>query len=127
MSGRKLTRADDETAPLVAVLNEAMEAKYWKGGDPVAKHAQVNGRWMQVVGVAKQAKYGTLPSTIRGQAPASLRSRELPGTSFRTFPRVGRDQVFSCFGRLLRNNEAWIRARFPLPPNYTVNILYPCQ
>ncbi len=59
VSGREFTRADDETAPLVAVVNETMVAQYWRGEDPVGKRLQVKGRWMQVVGVAKLSKYST--------------------------------------------------------------------
>jgi len=57
VSGREFTRNDDETAPLVAVVNQTMAAQYWKGADPVGKRVQVKDRWMQVVGVAKNSKY----------------------------------------------------------------------
>lgn len=60
VAGRELTRADDETAPPVAVVNETMAARYWHGQDPVGKRLQVKGRWLQVVGVAKNAKYAKL-------------------------------------------------------------------
>ncbi|HXM70204.1 MAG TPA: ABC transporter permease, partial [Thermoanaerobaculia bacterium] len=60
VDGRELTRADDETAPLVAVVNETMAAQYWRGQEPVGKRLQVNGRWPQVVGVAKTSKYTKL-------------------------------------------------------------------
>jgi macrolide transport system ATP-binding/permease protein len=57
MSGREFTRADDEKAALVAVVNETMAAKYWRGKNPIGERVQVKGRWMQVVGVAKDSKY----------------------------------------------------------------------
>ena len=60
VSGRDFTRADDENAPLVAVVNESMVAKYWQGENPVGKRLQVKDRWMQVVGVVKSAKYANL-------------------------------------------------------------------
>ena len=56
VSGREFTRADDETAPLVAVVNEAMAAEYWRGEDPVGGRLQVKERWIRVVGVAKNSK-----------------------------------------------------------------------
>ncbi len=59
LSGRDFTRADNETAPLVAVVNERMVQQYWRGVDPVGKRFQVKDKWMQVVGVAKLVKYGT--------------------------------------------------------------------
>jgi len=57
VSGREFTRGDDETSPPVAVVNETMAARYWRGGDPLGKRVQVKGRWRQVVGVARDSKY----------------------------------------------------------------------
>ncbi|MGA8596519.1 MAG: ABC transporter permease [Bryobacteraceae bacterium] len=57
LSGREFTRADNEKAALVAVVNETMAAHYWRGGNPIGQRLQVKGRWMQVVGVAKDSKY----------------------------------------------------------------------
>jgi macrolide transport system ATP-binding/permease protein len=57
VSGREFTRADNEKAALVAVVNETMIEKYWRGKNPSGERAQVKGRWMQVVGVAKDSKY----------------------------------------------------------------------
>jgi len=59
VSGREFMRADDENAPLVAVVNETMAAKYWPGKDAVGQRLQVKDRWMQVVGVAKNSNYRT--------------------------------------------------------------------
>jgi predicted permease len=60
IAGREFTRADNETAPPVAVVNEAMAAQYWHGQDPVGRRLEVKGRWLQVVGVAKMSKYRNL-------------------------------------------------------------------
>jgi predicted permease len=57
VSGREFTRVDDERAALVAVVNETMAARYWSGKDPMGERVQVKGRWMRVVGVAKDSKY----------------------------------------------------------------------
>src|SRR6266849_244986 len=57
ISGREFTRADDEKAALVAIVNETMAARYWRGRNPIGERVQVKGRWMQVVGVAKDSKY----------------------------------------------------------------------
>jgi len=65
ISGREFTRADNETAPLVAVVNEAMAAQFWRGQDPVGRRVQAKGRWLEVVGVAKMSKYQTLTETPR--------------------------------------------------------------
>jgi macrolide transport system ATP-binding/permease protein len=60
VEGREFTRADNETAPLSAVVNEVMAAKYWRGRSPVGSRVQVKGRWMQVVGIARMSKYRNL-------------------------------------------------------------------
>jgi macrolide transport system ATP-binding/permease protein len=63
VSGREFTRADDDKAALVAVVNETMAAQYWRGRNPLGERVQVNGRWMQVVGVAKDSKYQSVRET----------------------------------------------------------------
>jgi macrolide transport system ATP-binding/permease protein len=60
VEGREFTAADKENAPLAAVVNEFMAAKYWRGRSPVGSRLQVKGRWMQVVGMAKMSKYRNL-------------------------------------------------------------------
>jgi hypothetical protein len=37
VSGREFTRADNETAPLVAMVDETMAAQFWRGVDPVGR------------------------------------------------------------------------------------------
>lgn len=63
VSGREFTRADTETAPPVAVVDETMAAQFWRGVDPIGRRVQVKGRWMQVVGVARNARYWNLLET----------------------------------------------------------------
>jgi predicted permease len=65
ISGREFTRADDEKAALVAVANETMAARYWRGKNPIGERVQVKGRWMQVVGVAKDSKYQSVRETSK--------------------------------------------------------------
>jgi macrolide transport system ATP-binding/permease protein len=60
VAGREFTRADDERGPLVAVVDETMAAQFWRGADPVGRRVQAGGRWMQIVGVARAAKYRNL-------------------------------------------------------------------
>jgi len=63
VSGREFTRADDEKAALAAIVNETMAAQYWRGRNPIGERVQVKGRWMQVVGVAKDSKYQNVRET----------------------------------------------------------------
>ena len=60
VAGREFTRADDERAALVAVVNETMAQRYWQGRNPLGERLQLKGRWMQVVGLAKDSKYSSV-------------------------------------------------------------------
>jgi macrolide transport system ATP-binding/permease protein len=60
VAGREFSRADDEAAALVAIVNETMAAQFWKGKSAIGERVQVKGRWMTVVGVAKDAKYQSM-------------------------------------------------------------------
>src|SRR6266480_704276 len=60
VAGREFTRADDEKAALVAVVNETMAQRYWQGRNPLGERLQLKGRWMQGVGDAKDSKYSSV-------------------------------------------------------------------
>src|SRR6266851_4696419 len=60
VAGREFTRADDEKAALVAVVNETMAQRYWQSRSSLGQRLQLKGRWMQVVGIAKDSKYSSV-------------------------------------------------------------------
>jgi putative ABC transport system permease protein len=59
VAGREFTRNDDGNAPPVAIVNQTMAAKYWPGKDAVGQRLKVKDKWMEIVGVAKNAHYRT--------------------------------------------------------------------
>src|SRR5947208_7943421 len=59
IAGREFSRTDDENAPPVAIVNETMAVKYWPGKDAVGERLKVKDKWMEIVGVAKNANYRT--------------------------------------------------------------------
>lgn len=65
IAGREFTRADDESRPLVAIVDETMAAKYWPGKDPIGTRLQVKDQWMQVVGIARRSHYRTKLETAK--------------------------------------------------------------
>jgi predicted permease len=65
VSGREFTRDDNETSDQVAIVNDPMAARYWRGRDPVGSRLLVRGRPMRVVGVAKLSKYRDLVEPSR--------------------------------------------------------------
>ncbi len=68
--GRFFTAADAESAPLVAVINQAMAARYWPGADPIGKRFHIGNRnqpWVTVVGVAPQVRHNAVVETPRAE------------------------------------------------------------
>ncbi len=63
VAGREFTRADNETSLPVAIVDETMAAQFWRDADPVGRRLQVKGKWLQVVGVARAARYRNLLET----------------------------------------------------------------
>jgi len=82
LSGREFARSDDENSAPVAIVNETMSRQFWKDKSPLGERVQVKGRWMTVVGVARDAKYESM--------------RELP----KPFFYVARRQNFTIGGGL---------------------------
>src|SRR5205085_8102430 len=62
LRGRQFDSSDRETSPKVAVINEAAARRFWPNQDAVGKRFKFFGLdyYVQVVGVAHDAKYGTL-------------------------------------------------------------------
>jgi macrolide transport system ATP-binding/permease protein len=62
-SGREFTSADSEAAPLVAIVNQTMANRYWPSQagnpNPIGSRLQAQGRWLRIVGVARDSKYRT--------------------------------------------------------------------
>jgi predicted permease len=65
VKGRELTEEDREDTTPVAVVNETMAARYWPGRDAVGGRFRLGGRWISVVGVARNTSYRDL-----GEKPA---------------------------------------------------------
>ena len=60
VSGREFSFQDTERSRLVAIVNEAFVNRYWPGHDPIGKKIKRWGRWVTVIGVARNAKYRRL-------------------------------------------------------------------
>jgi len=91
VSGREFARTDDENAPPVAIINETMAAKYWPGKNPVGERLKAKDKWLQIVGIAKNANYRTkieaptpffyvpLRQNFRVQNSLLIRTSQTPG------------------------------------------------
>jgi macrolide transport system ATP-binding/permease protein len=60
VQGRNFTEDDDLAAPRVGIVNQQLAQHYWPNQDPIGKRIRINDEektWVQIVGVAKTAKY----------------------------------------------------------------------
>jgi predicted permease len=98
-SGREFQRTDDENAPPIAIINETMAAKYWPGKDAVGQRLKVKEKWLEIVGIAKNANYETqlespkpffyvpLRQNFGVQNTLLIRTRETPGAMMNALAR----------------------------------------
>ena len=105
VSGREFTRADNETAALVAVVNEAMAAQFWRSQDPIGRRLQVKGRSLQVVGIAKMSKYRNLTEIPRPFFYVPMRQSAI-GLNVQIRSRLGTEAVAKALAREVHAMDA---------------------
>jgi predicted permease len=70
VSGRLLARSDDENAPDVAVINQAMAKKYWSGQDPLGRQFRIGRRerpMVTVVGVVGDVRHNGITGVVKAK------------------------------------------------------------
>jgi macrolide transport system ATP-binding/permease protein len=105
VEGREFTRADNENAVPVAVVNEAMAAQYWRGEDAIGQRVQVKGRWLEVVGVAKNSKYRSLIEPLRPFFYVAMRQSQR-GQILAIRSRLGPDALAHALTREIQAIDA---------------------
>ena len=85
--GRAFTAADRQGAPFVAIVNETMAARVWPGQNPIGRTLyQETGRGqerpLEVVGVARNAKYRSIGETPRPFIYVPLAQQFIPEVTF---------------------------------------------
>jgi putative ABC transport system permease protein len=68
--GRFLQRADDEHAPDVAVINEAMARRYWAGRDPLGRRFRIGPPqrpWVTVVGIVGDVRHNGITGVVKAK------------------------------------------------------------
>jgi len=58
--GRAFRDSDDDKAPLVAIVDQAMAQQFWPNEDPIGKRFSLKGAtgpWVEIVGVTADGKY----------------------------------------------------------------------
>ena len=89
VAGRDISPADSETTVPVAVVNEAMVKRFWRGEIPIGRRLQVKGKWLQIVGVARTTKYGSLVENDKPFFYTALRQSAPGGSIFQIRTRLG--------------------------------------
>jgi len=60
VSGREFSARDDAAAPKVAIVNQTLAARLWPGTNPLGRSIVVQKAAMQVVGVVRDSRYGSV-------------------------------------------------------------------
>ena len=63
LRGRDFTRTDTASAPHVAIVNETMARTLWPDGDPVGQRLRHQSDVIEIIGIARDAKYRHLGET----------------------------------------------------------------
>lgn len=68
MRGRFFTTDDDANAPIVAVITEAMAAKYWPGEDALGRRFHLGSSerpWITIVGIVRPVRHNEVTESAR--------------------------------------------------------------
>lgn len=68
--GRALTAADREDAPLVAVVNQTMAARYWPGQEAIGQRFMMgtdDKPWLTIVGIVGQVRHNAIVEVPRAE------------------------------------------------------------
>jgi predicted permease len=109
-AGREFSKGDDENAALVTVVNETLAQKFWKGSDPVGQRMKVKGRWMTVVGVAKDSKYGSVREAARAFFYVPLRQNFVVSTTLHVRSEAGAQALSAAVAREVKTLDADLAA-----------------
>ena len=65
LDGREFTILDTTERPDVAIVNETLARRYFAGRRPIGGHIRLGSRTLEIVGVARDGKYGNITETPR--------------------------------------------------------------
>lgn len=102
VSGREFTRADNEGSQPVAIVNETMVQRFWRGENPMGRRLRVKGRWLQVIGVARNSKYSSMLETSTPFFYTALRQVPPGGQNFQIRTRLAPTAIGRALGREIK-------------------------
>ena len=106
VSGREFTRADNETAAPVAIVNETMAARYWAGKDPIGDRLQVKDKWFEIVGVAKTSRYYSMREMPKPFFYVPLRQKFSVGAALNIRTKLRPETMAAALSRELKAIDA---------------------
>lgn len=92
IKGRAFSENDNEKAPLVAIISEAMARKFWPNEDPIGKRiGRGPDKWREIVGVVRDIKHFSLDS----DAPPTMYfpMRQVPARAMNLVVRTSPDPL----------------------------------
>jgi putative ABC transport system permease protein len=94
LAGRDFNGHDTQASPAVAIVNQTMVTKYFRGTNPVGDRFRIRagntlGDPIEIVGVVKDAKYNDLRKEIPPTAYTAWSQTHLPFTSLEVRPAGG--------------------------------------
>ncbi|HEY7686434.1 MAG TPA: ABC transporter permease [Gemmatimonadales bacterium] len=108
--GREFESRDRAGAPLVAIVNETFARRFWPGQDPLGKRIGWPDAWREVVGIARDGKYGSLGEEPRPYFYSPLAQR--PATDLTLHVRAADPAaVQPVLGALVRQLDADLPVR----------------
>jgi len=101
LSGRALEESDNENAPRVAVINQALAEEFWPGENPLGKQvtwgdpSDAEAEWTEIVGVVGSTRFESLDSEPRTEIFRPYSQDSMPFLTMVVNSRAESDMVFS--------------------------------
>ncbi len=94
LEGRDFTGMDDESKPMVIIVNETFARRFFGGRNPIGRKVRVEHvHTATVIGVVKDSKYGTLIETRRPFFYIPFDQWFFPGLNFAVMLKTGGDPM----------------------------------
>jgi predicted permease len=107
LKGREFDDHDDDSAPRVAVINEALAVQLWPGKDPLQRRIRlVSGDLLRVIGVVKTGKYAFLTEQPRPYLYLPLRQNYTSPTIFLVRTAGAPTQLVSALRQSIRSLDS---------------------
>jgi predicted permease len=120
LRGRGLNLRDDERAPKVAIINEALARKYFAQEDPIGRRISLGGSetsgQIEIIGLAKDAKYFDL----RGEMPPTVYLPYFQAPAGSAYFAVRTTDEPTAMLTLIRQTVSEIDSNLPLSDLHTV-------